>query len=102
MTLPPPPDHKLCDECGTPFYPKRCDQIFCSIACKATRHKRRSQGGAKLYDAVMKWRIERPKEAMAELTFIADQLAHEERQLRKKRDEAARIAEKEMKRRAAA
>jgi hypothetical protein len=48
-----------------------------------------------LYDAVMRWRIERPKRALFDLTQLADQLATEERIRRAKRK--ARIAEQRTK-----
>lgn len=77
-----PPRPRHCAECGELFYQKREHQIYCSLKCNKAHHKRRLLGGLKLYDAAMRWRIERPCGALGDLTFIADELAHVERGLR--------------------
>lgn len=84
---PQPPKFVYCDECGKPFYGIRHDQIFCSGACKKARHARRVQGGLKLYDLAMRWRIEQPKDAWGDLTTEVDRLAFDERERRRKRKE---------------
>ena len=86
-----PPIPLFCAECGDIFHPKREHQVYCSLACNQRHHRRRLLGGLKLYDAAMKWRIERPCGALGDLTFIADELAHIERGLRDTR--RARINE---------
>lgn len=86
------PELRYCAECGHPFYPTRVDQIFHSRPCKIAKHQRRINGGLKLYDAAMPWRIERPRGALVELTAVADQLAAEERIINKKRCEVIKAA----------
>jgi hypothetical protein len=71
-----------CAECGEPFQRTRPNRDFCSPACQKTHNARRISGGLQLYNAVMRWRIDRPKNALAELTQIADFLASEERSIR--------------------
>lgn len=78
-----PPD--LCDECGMQYQPKRGTQRFCCAPCRKQFNERRISGGLQLYDLAMQWRIERPEDAWHNLTQLADQLATEERIIRKKR-----------------
>ena len=94
--LPATPALRFCAECGHGFYPKRHDQTHCVAACNRAKHKRRILGGLKIYDAAMKWRIERPNGALSELGAIVDDLAHEERVLREKRQKVIAAIKKEL------
>ena len=99
--VPRPPEIRYCEEDGKPFYPKRVDQIFCCFECTQKHHRRRNEGGRRLYDAAMPWRIDRPRNALVELTAVADQLAAEERIIRRRREEtiaAAKAAAKKARR----
>lgn len=83
----------FCAECGKPFYRTQRTKIFCDGECRQTAWNRRVSGGFKLYELVMKWRIERPKNALNQLTAEADLLAAEERDVRCRRN--ARIAKEQ-------
>lgn len=81
MTVAPPP-LMHCKECGEPFYLTRPDREYCSETCRNTHNQRRITGGLKLYDLAMRWRIERPRGALGDLTHAADLLAQDERERR--------------------
>lgn len=76
-----------CAECGNRFPMTQPNRIFCDGECRQAQWNRRVTGGFKLYEAAMRWRIDRQKGDMAELTSIADLLANEERFLRKRRED---------------
>lgn len=76
----------FCHECGKPFYRTQRTKIYCDGDCRQTAWNRRVSGGFKLYELVMRWRIDRPQNALAELTSEADMLASEERIIRRRRD----------------
>jgi len=80
----------FCDECGNPFYRTQPNKIFCNGTCRQNAWNRRVTGGFKLYELAMAWRIDREKGDLAELTAASDQLAAEERIIRRGR--AANIA----------
>lgn len=82
---------RYCAECGRRFDQTREHQAMCSPACRQSANKRRISGGFALYPLVMRWRIERDKDALSALCEEADRLANDERALRRKRE--ARIAE---------
>lgn len=84
---PRPMPISYCKECGKPFYRTRPDREFCCDTHRNKFNQRRILGGLKLYDAAIKWRIERPKGAISELQFIVDNLAFDERERRRKRNE---------------
>lgn len=75
----------FCHYCGNPDYLTKPNKKFCSEACRQAHWNMRVTGGFKLYEAVMAWRIDREKGDFQELTAIADQLAAEERILRRRR-----------------
>ena len=85
MTLKPIPIF-FCSECGNPDYRTKINKIYCSETCRQTAWNRRVNGGFKLYELAMRWRIDREKGDMAELTAAADMLAAEERIIRARRD----------------
>lgn len=80
----------FCHYCGNPDYLTKSNKKFCSEGCRQAHWNMRVNGGFRLYELAMAWRIDREKGDMAELTAFADQLAAEERILRKRR--AANIA----------
>jgi hypothetical protein len=84
MALKAPPIF-FCAECGNPDYRTMPNKIYCSETCRQKAWNRRITGGFKLYELAMRWRIDREKGDMAELTGIADQLAADERMLRARR-----------------
>lgn len=75
----------FCAECGNPDYKTMPNKVYCGETCRQKAWNRRITGGFKIYEAAMTWRIERPKDAMSELTSISDQLAAEERIIRSRR-----------------
>jgi endogenous inhibitor of DNA gyrase (YacG/DUF329 family) len=76
----------FCAECGNPDYRTQPNKIFCSGTCRQAQWNRRVTGGFRLYELTMAWRIDRNKGDMAELTAAADQLAAEERIIRRRRE----------------
>ena len=78
-------DGDYCAECGEPYARTRWNKDYCSQKCQQGSANRRVKGGLRLYNAAMRWRIERPKDALVEMTQIADQLASEERSIRTNR-----------------
>lgn len=74
-----------CDECGRRFQQQREHSVYCSSTCRKTANERRISGGYRLYPLVMRWRIERPADALNELCVEADRLANIEREIRAKR-----------------
>lgn len=83
--LPKPPAPRFCRECGSLFYTTDGRQKYCGSRCKTTRNNRAVKAGYKLYWAVVNWRIDRPRDALSELTSLADQFATEERLIRQAR-----------------
>ena len=77
---------RFCDECGRLFHPKEAKNRFCRAECRKAHHGRRMLGGMRLYDLAMEWRRNR-RGAWRELSALADQLAGEERLIRKRREE---------------
>lgn len=75
----------FCAECGNPDYRTMPNKIFCSPTCRQRQWNRRITGGFKLYELAMQWRIDRPKNALADMTVVADQLASDERIIRSRR-----------------
>lgn len=75
----------FCAECGNPEHRTQPSKIFCSATCRQAQWNRRVNGGYKLYELAMSWRIERPKGAIARLGAAVDQLAAEERVMRARR-----------------
>jgi hypothetical protein len=47
---------RRCGECGSPFRPKRHDQVFCSGPCRFADHNRAMQRGREAYRAMYHWR----------------------------------------------
>jgi hypothetical protein len=84
MALKPLPI-RFCAECGEPFHVTQPNKIYCDGGCRQAAWNRRITGGFKLYDLAMRWRIDREKGDMAELTAAADLFAAEERIIRKRR-----------------
>lgn len=76
----------FCAECGNPDHRTMPNKIFCSPTCRQRQWNRRVTGGFKLYELAMQWRIDRPKNALAEMTVVADRLASDEREIRKRRE----------------
>jgi hypothetical protein len=76
----------FCEECGNPFYRNMPNKKYCSDTCRQTQWNRRVTGGFRLYELTMRWRIDREKGDMADLTAAADQLAGEERIIRARRN----------------
>jgi hypothetical protein len=81
MSVPRP---RFCREDGTPFFPVRVDQDFCCPQCRAAFNHRRKLYGLRVIDAALRWRIERPKDALSDLTVIVDRIAEDERERRRK------------------
>ncbi len=75
----------FCHYCGNPDYLTKSNKKFCSDVCRTAHWNMRVTGGFRLYELAMAWRIDREKGDMAELTSFADQLAAEERILRRRR-----------------
>lgn len=86
MAPPRLPPLAFCAECGGPFYVTQPNKIFCDGGCRQTQWNRRVTGGFKLYEAAMTWRIDRPEGALSDLGSIVDQLAAEERIIRRRRE----------------
>lgn len=80
----------FCEECGNPFYRNMPNKKYCGDTCRQSAWNRRVNGGFKLYALAMRWRIDRDKGDMAQMTIAADQLAAEERIIRKRRDTTIR------------
>lgn len=76
----------FCHECGHPFFRTQVTKIYCSGKCRQDAWNRRITGGFKLYELAMRWRIDRPKSGISDLCVVADQLADDERTIRKRRD----------------
>lgn len=76
----------FCHECGNPDYLTKSNKIYCSETCRQAAWNRRISGGFRLYELAMRWRIDREKGDMAELTAAADMLAGEERLIRARRN----------------
>lgn len=76
----------FCEECGNPFYRNMPNKKYCNETCRQTQWNRRITGGFRLYELTMRWRIDREKGDMAELTAAADQLAGDERIIRARRN----------------
>ncbi|SRR5260221_420025 len=85
MALKLPPVY-FCAECGNPDYRTQPNKIYCSGTCRQNAWNRRITGGFKLYELAMRWRIDREKGDMAELTAAADMLAADERIIRRRRE----------------
>lgn len=83
VRMPPQPRFRYCRECGQPFYPQRRDQHFCKNACRMQRNDRERSQGRSLLPLILKWRLDRTKGALAELTRFADEIAEGERQRRR-------------------
>lgn len=81
----------FCHECGNPDWLTKPNKIYCSESCRSSAWNRRISGGFRLYELAMRWRIDREKGDMAELTAAADQLAGEERILRARRSKNIEI-----------
>jgi hypothetical protein len=96
------PEIAYCKECGEPFCQTRSDREFCGEAHRKIFNTRRIQGGLKLYDLAMRWRIERPKDAWGDLTTEVDRLAYDERERRRKRKEIVERHKAALRQRAAA
>lgn len=75
----------FCHFCGNSDYLTKPNKKFCTEECRKNHWNMRVTGGFRLYELTMRWRIDREKGDMAELTSFADQLAAEERILRKRR-----------------
>lgn len=64
-----------CRECGTPFTPKRPDQVFCTSACRQVFNNRRRDWGSAMFDIVMEMRFDRKRasasKAWSELCVVA-------------------------------
>jgi hypothetical protein len=80
------PTVAFCEECGNPFYRNMPNKKYCNDTCRQNQWNRRVTGGFRLYELTMRWRIDREKGDMAELTAAADQLAGEERIIRARRN----------------
>lgn len=76
----------FCEECGNPFYRNMPNKKYCGDTCRQSAWNRRVNGGFKLYALAMRWRIDRDKGDMAQMTIAADFLAAEERVIRSRRD----------------
>lgn len=75
---------RKCKECGQAFETNRTDRDFCSDACRKTWNNRRMTRGMCIYDAAMKFRVERDKGCFAELCTIIDRYAAEDREAKRK------------------
>ncbi len=70
-----------CRECRREFFPVRHDQVFCKPTCRRAWHAWREGRGARAVELLIRWRRDRKRGGLAELTAFADELLREYRDL---------------------
>lgn len=50
---------RCCNECGSPYMPRRGNEFFCAVPCRKAHENRRMVRGRDLYDLFMAMRYER-------------------------------------------
>jgi hypothetical protein len=82
------PVRRRCRECGNTFLAIRHDQVFCKPACRRAWHSWRKSLGARAVELLVKWRRDRRRGSLAELTAFADELLRDyrDREARKSAD----------------
>ena len=68
-----------CRECGRPFRPIDLQQEFCCAVCRRAWRSRAMTRGAKLYEAVMTWRVLRQPGGFADVTALVSAFLDEDR-----------------------
>ena len=65
---------RRCRQCGSPFLPRRPEQIFCNKACKRAWHSWREARGARAIELLIRWRANRKVGSLSALARFADEV----------------------------
>ncbi|MBP2297984.1 hypothetical protein [Azospirillum picis] len=74
-----PAGGSVCRECGAAYKATDLAQEFCRPACRIAWNNRARLRGAKLYEAVMTWRVLRQPGALAVVTALVSTFLDEDR-----------------------
>lgn len=73
------PVRRRCRQCGNPFLAIRHDQAFCQQRCRRAWHSWRETRGAQAIELLIRWRRDRRRGSLGDLTAFADDLLREHR-----------------------
>ena len=73
-----------CAVCGAEYEFTKWSGKFCSVACKDHWWNTAKTRGAQLYGPAMRWRRDKQKGALGELTWLLDQFIHDDREAKEK------------------
>ncbi|MCG5240063.1 hypothetical protein ACIU1J_01790 [Azospirillum doebereinerae] len=73
------PHQNECRECGRAFLPTDVQQEFCCPTCRQAWRSRALTRGAKLYEAVMTWRVLRQPGGFAAVTALVSKFLEQDR-----------------------